>query len=120
MSSYLSAFGAKRTWRDRRWRIDRSLMTQSGHERAAFAAIHGTDLIYSARFLGLGQPDETARAHLCPQRRGRMAARGARAAGRAGPTRWRADAQRRGRSGVSGPHDGIPAGARAIGLARRP
>src|SRR5262245_22377011 len=28
MSSYLSAFGAKRTWRDRRWRIDRSLMTQ--------------------------------------------------------------------------------------------
>ena len=30
-SPYLSAFGAKRTWRDRRWRIDRSLMTQSRH-----------------------------------------------------------------------------------------
>jgi len=27
MSSYLSAFGAKRTWRDRRWHIDQSLMT---------------------------------------------------------------------------------------------
>jgi len=31
MASYLSAFAAKRKWRDRRWRIDGSLMTQSGH-----------------------------------------------------------------------------------------
>jgi hypothetical protein len=46
MSSYLSAFGAKRTWRDRRWRIDRSLMTHSGQEGAAFAAMHGPDLLY--------------------------------------------------------------------------
>src|SRR5215475_15725938 len=31
ISSYLSAFGAKRTWRDERWRIDRSRITQSRH-----------------------------------------------------------------------------------------
>jgi hypothetical protein len=38
----MSACGAKRTWHDRRWRIDRSLMTLSGH--------HGgvDDLIWEA------------------------------------------------------------------------
>jgi transposase len=50
------------------------------------------------------------------RRRGdRLAARGA--AVRADAADRRADAQRRGRSGVSGSHDGIRAGARAIGLA---
>ena len=43
MSAYLSAFGAKRTcivvWPG----PSRSLMTQSGHERAAIAAVHATD-----------------------------------------------------------------------------
>jgi hypothetical protein len=37
------AFGAKRTCRDRRRRINPTLMTQSGHERRAFAAMHGLE-----------------------------------------------------------------------------
>jgi hypothetical protein len=36
----LSAFGAKRTSRERRERADLTKMTQSGHEQAAFAAMH--------------------------------------------------------------------------------
>jgi len=47
MSAYLSAFGAKRTCPDRRWCLDRVRMTQSGHEQAAFAAMHGRDLLYT-------------------------------------------------------------------------
>jgi hypothetical protein len=31
MSAYLSAFEAKRTCRDRERRIDRAILTQSGH-----------------------------------------------------------------------------------------
>ena len=30
-------------------------MTQSGHERAAFAAMHGPDLLYLILILGLGE-----------------------------------------------------------------
>src|SRR5262249_54763088 len=39
----MSAFGAKRTCRARRWRIDRSLMTPSGHQPHAFAAMQGPE-----------------------------------------------------------------------------
>jgi hypothetical protein len=38
-------------------------MTPSGHKQAAFAAMHGRDLLYSASSLGLGHRDETARVH---------------------------------------------------------
>src|SRR6516165_565158 len=38
---HLSAFGGKRTCHDCRWSIDRALLTQSGHERGAFAAMQG-------------------------------------------------------------------------------
>jgi hypothetical protein len=34
-----SAFGAKRTWTGRQNRMDRSKMTQSGHERLRIAAV---------------------------------------------------------------------------------
>src|SRR5262249_621477 len=52
-------------------------MTHTGHERAAFAAMHSPDLLYSQRSLGLGQRDEAARVHHAPRRRGGgVAARG--------------------------------------------
>ena len=47
-----------------------------------------------------------------------LAARGARAAGRAGAAHRRAHARSRGRCGISGPHRGVPAGAGRIGLDR--
>src|SRR6266446_10819619 len=43
---YLTAFGAKRTCRESRKRFGLTRMTQSGHERPAFAALHGPDLLY--------------------------------------------------------------------------
>ena len=49
-----------------------------------------------------------------------MAARGARAAGRADAAHRRAPARSRGRCGISGPRRGVPAGAGAIGLDHRP
>jgi hypothetical protein len=45
-ASGMSAFGAKQTCSDIRWCINRSRMTQLGHERAAFAAMHRPDLLY--------------------------------------------------------------------------
>ena len=64
---------------------------------------------------------KTARVHHAARRRGGcVAARGARAAGRADAAHRRAHALRRGRSGSPGPHRGVPAGAAAIGLDRRP
>jgi hypothetical protein len=50
----LSAFGAKRTCRQGRERADLTRMTRSWHERVAFAAMHGPDLLYLTRILGLG------------------------------------------------------------------
>jgi hypothetical protein len=47
MPAYLSAFGAKRTSGHRRRSIHLTRMTQTIHERAAFAAMHGRDLLYS-------------------------------------------------------------------------
>ena len=52
------------------------------------------------------------------RRGGGVAARGARAAGRAHAAHRRAHAASRGRSGRTGPHRGVPAGAAAIGLDR--
>jgi putative tryptophan/tyrosine transport system substrate-binding protein len=49
-----------------------------------------------------------------------VAARGARAAGRAHAADRRAPARSRGRCGISGPHGGVSAGAGAIGLDHRP
>ena len=43
---YLSAFVAKRTCCEGRKRFGLTQMTQSGHERAAFAAMHGPNLLY--------------------------------------------------------------------------
>jgi hypothetical protein len=40
MPAYLSAFGAKRTCRDRRWRIHRTRLTHSGHGQANFPVMH--------------------------------------------------------------------------------
>src|SRR5262249_42508359 len=81
MSSYLSAFGVKRTWRDRRWRIDRSLMTVAVREGSKISQCSGTrraiPFIREAREL-LGS--ETARVHRSTGKRSRVAARGARAA----------------------------------------
>ena len=52
---YLSAFGAKRTCTVVWLRPSRSRLTRSGHERAAFAAMHGPDLLlYSQRSSGIG------------------------------------------------------------------
>ena len=63
----------------------------------------------------------TARVHHAARRRGGgVAARGARAAGRARAAHRRAPARSRGRSGISGPRRGVPAGAAAIGLDHRP
>jgi hypothetical protein len=42
----MSAFGAKRTCRDGRKCFGLTRMTQLGHERAAFAAMHRPDLLY--------------------------------------------------------------------------
>ena len=62
----------------------------------------------------------TARVHHAARRRGGgVAARGARAAGRAGASDRRAYELGRGRCGRTGPHRGVPAGAAAIGLDRR-
>ena len=44
-SPRLSAFGAKRTCRDRRDYADLTKMTHSGNKRPAFAAMHGPDLL---------------------------------------------------------------------------
>src|SRR5262249_38060167 len=63
----------------------------------------------------------TARVRHTTRRRGcGMAARGARAAGRAGAARRRACIVCVGRSGRADPRPGVRAGARAIGLDRRP
>src|SRR5262249_30456216 len=46
-------------------------MTHSGHERPAFAAMHGPDLLYLARDLWpWGMPHEAARVHHVARRRG--------------------------------------------------
>jgi hypothetical protein len=42
----LSAFGAKRTWRNRRGRIHQSPMTQSGHEWPLLLQCTAPDLLY--------------------------------------------------------------------------
>ena len=56
-------------------------MTQSGHERAAFAAMHGPDLLYLIVILGLGvspheavcqSPDRSLRARSTAHRQRRM------------------------------------------------
>ena len=47
MSAYLSAFGAKRTCRERSVRVDRALLTHSGHKQFVVAAMHSLDLLYS-------------------------------------------------------------------------
>ena len=68
-----------------------------------------------------GDRMRAARVHHAARRRGgRVAARGARAAGRADAAHRRAHARSRGRSGRAGPRRGVPAGAAAIGLDRRP
>ena len=85
----------------------------------------------TARMLGLTVPPtllatrrrgdrmKTARVHHAARRRGGgVAARGAGAAGRADAAHRRAPARSRGRSGISGPRRGVPAGAAAIGLDR--
>src|SRR2546425_8068291 len=52
--------------------------TRSGHERAAFAALHGLDLLYSHDPWVWGQRDDAARVHYTAQRRrGDLTARGA-------------------------------------------
>src|SRR6516165_2898027 len=58
-------------------------MTQSGHGRAAFAAMHGPDLLYLIVILGLGvSPHEAARFHYASRQCvSRLAARCAPAAG---------------------------------------
>jgi len=38
----MSAFGAKRAWRDRRWGIDRSLMTHLCHSTINFAVLQSS------------------------------------------------------------------------------
>ena len=68
-----------------------------------------------------GDRMKTARVHRAARRRGGgMAARRARAAARADAAHRRAPARSRGRSGMSGPRRGVPAGAGAIGLDHRP
>ena len=63
----------------------------------------------------------TARVHHAARRRGGgVAARGTRAAARADAAHRRAHEPGRGRSGRTGPPRGVPAGAAAIGLDRRP
>src|SRR4029453_4788673 len=60
---------------------------------------------------------ETTRVRHTSWRGGRVAARGARAAGRAyAPHRITPARNKRGRSGISGPNWGVPARAGAIGL----
>jgi hypothetical protein len=46
MSDYLTAFGAKRTSGQVAACYAPTLMTQRGHGRVAFAAMHGPDLLY--------------------------------------------------------------------------
>ena len=45
-SARLSAFGVKRTSGETATRFKATRMTQLGHEGAAFAAMHGPDLLY--------------------------------------------------------------------------
>src|SRR5262249_16869862 len=92
----LSVFGAKRTWRDRRWRIERSLMTPTGQKRGRHLALQrAPDLILANAGSCPGTPclgtadairsSETARVHYADWRCSSVAARGARtAAGDAG------------------------------------
>src|SRR5262249_43648212 len=54
--------------------------------------------------------------HAARRRGSSVAGRGARAAGRAGATHWRARARRRGRSGMAEAPRSVPAGAGGIGL----
>ena len=49
MSAYLSAFGAKRTSGETAACFGPTRLTQSGHERAAFAAVHDPNLLYLIR-----------------------------------------------------------------------
>jgi hypothetical protein len=53
----MSAFGAKRTSRERRKRADLTKMTQSGHEWPLLLRLHGPDLLYLTRdpFVGVGE-----------------------------------------------------------------
>jgi hypothetical protein len=48
------AIGVKRTSGGGVRGVDLARLTQGGHERAAFAAIHGSNLLYSPCSLGLG------------------------------------------------------------------
>ena len=60
-------------------------MTQSGHKRVAFAAMHGPDVLYLARDpWPWGTPHAAARLHHPVRWLGSMAARGARSSRRAG------------------------------------
>jgi hypothetical protein len=61
----LSAFGPKRTCRQRRERSDLTKMTQSGHEGAGFAAVHDPDLLYCHDPWVWGQRDEALKEAGC-------------------------------------------------------
>src|SRR5262249_17710731 len=70
--------------------------TQSGHERVAFAAMHGPTLLYSACDpWPWGTPHEAARVHHLAQQCGGVAARGARAAAQGNASHWHVDLGRR-------------------------
>ena len=61
---------AKRTYDAGRSRSSPPLLTQSGHEQATFAAMHGPDLLYLARDpWSWGTPHEAARVHIAARRR---------------------------------------------------
>src|SRR5262249_20699099 len=91
-------------------------MTLSGHERTAFAAMHGRNLLYFHIPWVWGQRDEAPRVHH-PARLwgGCLAARGARTA--AGDTGYRMAA--RGTTIASGSLGSVPPGLERLGLYRR-
>src|SRR5262249_1584861 len=113
------AFGAKRTCIGPWLRLPRSQMTQSGHERIAFAAMQGPDLLYLTRDpWPWGKPHEAAGIHRTSRQRcSRMADCAARAAGAEAGDRisWRANAR-----AVREPIARVPPGPRRIRLQRRP
>jgi hypothetical protein len=85
----MSAFGAKRTWCYRRWRIDRSLMTHSGHCRDRNPAAqqyrgYAIPFVQTRKVLS----SETTRfLHASWRRGGSMAARDARSTAQGGTDR---------------------------------
>src|SRR5262245_46314730 len=97
-------------------------MTHSGHERPAFAAMHGPDLLYLARDLWTwGMPHEAARVHhTARQCSANLVARGERAAG--GPTASDRRAHRllQGRPRGATSRHCLAAEAAGVGMGRRP